>query len=86
MSHKKDVPAEDVCSKVKDFQERNLMSEDGGRPGKVLSCRMGLQICEFSDVILQSITLFTYDGRSRPRWSRGNVLASRSNVRGFKPD
>ena len=23
---------------------------------------------------------------SRPRWSRGNVLASRSKVRGFKPD
>ena len=23
---------------------------------------------------------------SSPRWSRGNVLASRSNVRGFKPD
>ena len=22
--------------------------------------------------------------RSRPRWSRGNVLASRSNIRGFK--
>ena len=22
----------------------------------------------------------------RPRWSRGNVLASRSKVRGFKPD
>ena len=23
---------------------------------------------------------------SRPRWSRGNVPASRSKVRGFKPD
>ena len=26
-----------------------------------------------------------YGCESRPRWSRGNVLASRSKVRGFKP-
>ena len=41
---------------------------------------------QYGSVIMLLDLLHTMQNLSRPRWSRGNVIASRSEVRGFKPD